>query len=77
MGGDQRHNHCGSLERKPSNDPCGTAYRGGQRFYSDDFAVVDRRSDRLIGLGELVLPDRIEQSIAVAIALSQATPSRC
>jgi len=62
MGVNQRHNHYGSLERKPSNDLCGGAYRGGWRFYSDDFAIIDRRSDRLIGLGKLVLPDRIELS---------------
>ena len=40
MGVNQRHNHGGSLERNPSNDPCGAAYRGGHPFYSDDFAVV-------------------------------------
>jgi hypothetical protein len=40
MGVSQRQNHCGLLERKPSDDLCGAAYRGGQHFYSDDFAVV-------------------------------------
>jgi hypothetical protein len=28
------------MERKPSNDLFGGAYRVGWRFYSDDFAVV-------------------------------------
>ena len=40
MGVNQRHNHCGSLERKPSGDLCEAAYREGHLFYSDDFAVA-------------------------------------